>query len=642
MKRRDALKLGLGTAGAGLAARAGAQDLPVVETDQWETFPQSGLVFPDNFEPSIVRAPSPPAAPFTVPLNIMPIASPVEPAVYDPPVEPARHQRFDDFPPQKFYREILSEFRWKYHTDPPYGDGSGATGRDGDPDVGSWHWGFNGITPGETYHARYGEPVFLRRENFLPPLGTGNVNFAVPSPTIHLHNAHTASESDGLPQDFFNPGEFWDHHYANFPAGSPFEWEDENPEIMNTLWYHDHRLDFTATNVYAGFSGFYLLFDNLDSGDENDPNPKAFRLPSGDYDIPMILHDVQFDENGQVVWDFFTPSPEPKDKPADVGNFQGTLDTYFPARQQYTTNGMIGDMYTVNRIIRPYLDVDRRKYRFRILNGGPSRLYRLKLQVIPAGGGEPYFDTMWALSNDGNLYERPLELDELEIWVANRVDAVIDFSKYEAGDKLRLVNVLESRDDGAGPTGFTIQNITDEDAVIEFRPLPGDVEDPSRIPEYMRQLPTIDMREVKRERLFVFDYDNGLWTVNGRLMDPNRVDAEIEQGSAEIWTFRSTGSSWAHPVHTHFEEFQIIEKNGRPIRDGNVLRARKDVVQLGPQDEVVFFSRWRDFLGKHVMHCHNVVHEDHAMMIRWDIVPSKKGKKRKNQRADGGKPNKKG
>lgn len=642
MKRRDALKLGLGTAGAGLAARAGAQDLPVVETDQWDTFPQSGLVFPDNFEPAIVRAPSPPATPFAVPLNIMPVATPVDPAAYDPPIEPARHQRFDDFPPQKFYREIMSEFRWKYHTDAPYGDGTGATGRDGDPDVGSWHWGFNGITPGETYHARYGEPVFLRRENFLPPLGTGNVNFAVPSPTIHLHNAHTGSESDGLPQDFFNPGEFWDHHYANFPAGSPFEWEDENPEIMNTLWYHDHRLDFTATNVYAGFSGFYLLFDNLDSGDENDPNPKAFRLPSGDYDIPMVLHDVMFDENGQAVWDFFTPSPEPKDTPADVGNFQGTLDTYFPTRQQYTTNGMIGDMYTVNRIIRPYLDVDRRKYRFRILNGGPSRLYSLKLLVLPAGGGDPYFDTMWALSNDGNLYERPLELDQLDIWVANRVDAVIDFSKYEAGDRVRLVNVLQSRTDGAGPTGYIIENLTDEDGVIEFRPRPGDVEDPSRIPEYMRSLPTIDMSEVKRERLFVFDYDNGLWTVNGRLMDPNRVDVEIEQGSAEIWTFRSSGKSWAHPVHTHFEEFQIIEKNGRPIRDGDVLKARKDVVQLGPMDEVVFFSRWRDFLGKHVMHCHNVVHEDHAMMIRWDIVPGKKSKKKKNQRAATGSESKKG
>jgi len=106
-------------------------------------------------------------------------------------------------------------------------------------------------------------------------------------------------------------------------------------------------------------------------------------------------------------------------------------------------------------------------------------------------------------------------------------------------------------------------------------------------------------------------------------MDPNRVDAKIEQGSAEIWTFRNEGNAWAHPVHTHFEEFQILEVNGRPPTA--VERARKDVVSLGPGDEVKFFSRWRDFLGKHVMHCHNVVHEDHAMMIRWDIVEPGQG-----------------
>ena len=111
-----------------------------------------------------------------------------------------------------------------------------------------------GITPGMTYHCRYGDPVFVRRINKLPPVGAGNVRFALPSPTIHLHNAHTASESDGIPQDYINPGEFWDHQYCNFPAGY------DKRETLSTLWYHDHRLDFTAPNVYAGLNGFYLLF----------------------------------------------------------------------------------------------------------------------------------------------------------------------------------------------------------------------------------------------------------------------------------------------------------------------------------------------------------------------------------------------
>jgi FtsP/CotA-like multicopper oxidase with cupredoxin domain len=613
IKRRDALRLGLVGAGAGLAGAARAQ----VETNQWSTpTPQTGLVFPDTFEPSIIARPSPPVEAFTAPLHVMRIADPINPATLDPAPEPERHQRYDEFEPQKFYREVISEFQWKYHWAAPYGDGvEGNIGRMGNPDIGSWSWGFNGQVPGETYHAHYGEPIFLRRENDLPDVGFANVDFALSSVTIHLHNAHTASESDGIPQDFFNPGEFWDHHYANFPAGF------DKREVMNTLWYHDHRLDFTATNVYAGLSGFYLLFDEYDSGDEYDTNEKAFRLPSGEFDIPLILHDVQFDEHGQVVWDFFNPSPEPFDQlpgdnEQDVGNSSGAQNMFGPTIQSFTTNGMVGDRFTVNRVIQPYHDVIRRKYRFRILNGGPSRLYTIFLQVVPEVG-DPYFDPITVISTDGNLLETPQVHESISVWVAQRHDIVVDFSKYEGGAKVRLINKLEIRPDGAGPTG---RQLDDGDGLIEFRVQAGDVFDPSRVPEFMRELPKIDMNEVRRERLFVFDYDNGLWTVNGRLMDPNRVDAAIEQGSAEIWTFRNAGNAWAHPIHTHFEEFQILERNGKPIAPEDAEKARKDVVSLGPNDEVKFFGRWRDFFGKHVMHCHNVVHEDHAMMIRWDIV----------------------
>lgn len=580
VQRRDALTLGLAAAGTGMMSKLARAAGPV---------PQSGLIFPQTFSPSIVERPSPPATPFLAPLNVMPVARPVDAASLSPPPDPRRHQRFNEFLPKKFYVQRIGEFRWQYHPEPPY-------------DQGTWSWGFNGITPGETFHAWYGEPVFVRRINELPPVGLGNARFPLPSVTIHLHNAHTASESDGIPQDFFNPGEFWDHHYANFPAGN------DPREIMNTLWYHDHRLDFTAPNVYAGLSGFYLLFDEKDSNNESDRSRRAFRLPSGKYDVPLILHDAQFDEQGQVVWDFFNPAPDP-------GNLTPTA--------LYTTNGMVGDRYTVNRTIQPHFKVERRKYRFRILNGGPSRLYQLSLRAESARGrkgrqGEKFV----VLSTDGNMLEEPLIKERIEVWVAQRHDVIVDFSNYKPGDHVYLVNHLEMREDGAGTTG---RELDEGDLVMRFDVVEARNGDPSRIPDELRALPPIDLRQVRKERLFVFDYDNGLWTVNGRLMDPNRVDASIEQGSAEIWTFRNAGNSWVHPIHTHFEEFQILEVNGKPIKKGDVLRSRKDVVSLGPNDEVKFYSRWRDFLGKYVMHCHNVVHEDHAMMIRWDIVPPGQG-----------------
>ncbi|MDV6345395.1 multicopper oxidase family protein [Nitrosomonas sp. Is37] len=573
-KRREFFKMALTAAGAGIATKAmnaGA-------------IPQSGLVFPQTFRPSIAEEPSPPVTPFIAPLFRIPIAQPV--ASIDPLPEPSAHQRYDEFLPQKFYQQVISEFLWKYHPEPPYNQGS-------------WSWGFNGMTPGETFHAKYGEPILVRRINNLPPVGNGNIKFALPSTTIHLHNGHTASESDGIPQDFFDPGQYWDYHYANFPAGH------DPREIMSTLWYHDHRLDFTAPNVYAGLTGFYLLFDELDSNNERDTNPNAFRLPSGEYDIPLILHDVKFDQNGQALWDFFNPAP--------TGGGH--------ASEHYTTNGMLGDRFTVNRTIQPYLKVEKRKYRFRILNGGPSRLYNLTLQAAKPSKGSAKGEKFIVISTDGNMLPQPVVQQNIEVWVAQRHDVIVDFSNFNVGEQVYLVNHLEMKDDGAGPTGRTSSG----DLIMRFDVVPAKGPDLSRIPDRLRELPPIDMSLVRKERLFVFDYTNGLWTINGLLMDPNRVDAKIEQGSAEIWTLRNEGNNWVHPIHTHFEEFQILEINGKPVRQGDVLKSRKDVVSLGPNMEMKFYSRWRDFLGKHVMHCHNVVHEDHAMMIRWDIVEPGQG-----------------
>ena len=581
-KRRDILKLGLTTVGAGLASKA--MNAGAV--------PQSGLVFPQTFRPSIHEEPSPAATPFVAPLFRMPIAQPVSASSIVPSPVGLAHQRYDEFLPKKFYTQVLSEFRWRYHPEPPYNQGS-------------WTWGFNGMSPGETFHANYGEPILVRRINNLPVVGAGNIKFALPSTSIHLHNGHTASESDGIPQDYFDSGYYWDYHYANFPAGN------DPREAMSTLWYHDHRLDFTGPNVYAGLTGFYLLFDELDSNNERDKNRHAFRLPSGEYDIPLILHDIKFDKDGQAVWDFSNPNHA--DSTGELGGL--TKHNW----NNYTTNGMLGDRFTVNRTIQPFLKVERRKYRFRILNGGPSRLYNLSLQAAKSSrrnsaNGENFI----VISTDGNLLPEPIVQKNIEVWVAQRHDVIVDFSNFRDGDQIYLVNHLEMKEDGTGPTGRDNAN---GDFIMRFDVVPVKGPDLSKIPDTLRELPPINMSLVRKERLFVFDYNNGLWTINGRLMDPNRVDAAIEQGSAEIWTLRNEGNSWVHPIHTHFEEFQILEINGKPVRKGDILKARKDVVSLGPNMEMKFYSRWRDFLGKHVMHCHNVVHEDHSMMIRWDIVP---------------------
>jgi len=159
---------------------------------------------------------------------------------------------------------------------------------------------------------------------------------------------------------------------------------------------------------------------------------------------------------------------------------------------------------------------------------------------------------------------------------------------------------------------------------MQFRVRRLEGPDNSRIPDFMRALPPVRLKEVVAEREWVFDHDMGLWTVNHEFMDPTKISAAPKQGTAEIWTFRNAGSSWAHPVHVHFEEFQVLEWNGRPPT--GVLRSRKDVATLGPNDSARVFYRFDDFQGRYVIHCHNNVHEDNAMMARWDIVPNGGGR----------------
>jgi FtsP/CotA-like multicopper oxidase with cupredoxin domain len=522
---------------------------------------------------------SPPVTAYSEPLFIPDALRPIDPASLAPQPLPSHHQRFEEFTPLKFYQQRITEGVWNYHTQlsalTPAQAGAAAG-------TGSLAWLYNGSTPGETLVARYGEPIFVRRYNDLPTADEVEMPIGYPAITTHLHNAHTASESDGYPMDFAVPGQHWDHHYAMMYARN-------NPrEALASLWYHDHMVDFTATNVYAGLSGMAIFYDHLDTGNENDRHRRALRLPgnmrfggnpgyANGYDISLILHDVRFDEQGN------------------------------PAYNVFDLDGHLGDLITVNRKVMPFLHVERRKYRFRIYDGGPSRFYELGLS-----DESPFF----IITNDGNLLEEPVAATSMVLGPANRQDVIIDFSRYSPGQTVEMLNIMEQIN-GQGPSGRRLEG-PERMPVMQFRVIDSNVEDNSRIPDFLRRLPRINLKDVVAEREWVFDHDMGLWSINGSFMDPTVVSAAPKQGTAEIWHFRNAGSSWAHPCHVHFEEFQVLEWNGK--KPTGILQSRKDVATLGPNDHVKVFYRFDDFVGRYVIHCHNNVHEDNAMMLRWDIT----------------------
>ncbi|NJD62253.1 MAG: bilirubin oxidase, partial [Deltaproteobacteria bacterium] len=434
--------------------------------------------------------------------------------------------------------------------------------------------------------SRYGKPVVHRVHNALPP---DNGGFGINQTSTHLHGGHVASESDGGPTHFYDANLFKDYHYPNVRAGfasnvpeSTLNGRTVPGDVFETqgfLWFHDHRFDFTSQNVYKGLVGFYTLFSDdihLDTGDET----SGLRLPSGEFDIPMVFADKTFDPStGKLFFDLFN------------------LD------------GVLGDKYSVNGKIQPYLEVKRRKYRFRLLDGGPSRVYEFFLST-----GQSFIQ----IANDGNLSPRPVFRRSVRIGVAERIDVIVDFSDATVGDRIYLQNRLEQLD-GRGPTGKIVAPAD----LVEFRVV-GDAVDDSVVPVTLLDLPDRNVPIAKR-REWKFDRSNGAWVVNGAFFDPDVISAFPKQNTAEIWTFTS-GGGWYHPIHFHLEEFQILSRDGAAPPVFEV--GRKDVVGIGENaigndniGETRVFLQFRDFLGDYPTHCHNTVHEDHAMMFRFEVVP---------------------
>jgi FtsP/CotA-like multicopper oxidase with cupredoxin domain len=440
------------------------------------------------------------------------------------------------------------------------------------------------MTPGPTYHARYGEPILVRRFNSLPPVGETRVPFALPSTSCHLQSGHTASESNGYLEDFIDPGEFWDHHYGCFPRGG------ESERRQSTLWYRDNRMDFAAANVYAGLAGFFLMFDDQDSGNENDPNPVSWRLPSGKYDVPLLLQDLRFAPDGQAA---FNP---------------------------FNVAGVLGDKYTVNRRIQPFFRVARRKYRLRILNGGPSRCYELHL--VHRERNIPFT----VLAGDGSFLPAPLQCDAVYLDAGQRVDVIVDFSGFSGGEQLYLRNRLFQAE-GEAPTG-RLSDPGPAESIMRFDVAGPQVSDPSRIPDILRQSPRTDVGVVRRRRTWAFGRGGGLWTVNGGVSDPNRAEAKVELGTAELWTFRNSEGR-RHAVHGDFAPFTLVEVNGIPFAPaaGGVFRGglQRDAVALGGADEATVYIKFDDFLGKYALQSSDLVLQDHGMMARWDVVPKGQG-----------------
>src|SRR5215471_15141603 len=563
LNRRDLFKMGLLTGAGYLVAKNGL-------SARWG----SGLI-------PALQAQSPSLTPFVQPMPIMPVKQAVTSLNPAPQVQPntaageARtrpHQALTQFPPQQLYTLTAQAAQISVHPNLP-------------PQT---LWTYDGFSPGPTFVSTYGKPVLVRNFNQLPPANQ-NGGFGLPSVTRHLHNGHTPSESDGFPCDFFENGFFWDQHYPMQYAGVLSDHQSTGGDIneaLCTLWYHDHRVAFTAQNTYKGLVGYHLFFNQFDTGDET----TGFRLPSfPQFDIPMVFADRNFDpQTHLLVFDMFA------------------LD------------GLLGDTFLVNGAVQPFLHVSPRRYRFRWLNVGPSRFFELFLTNL---NNLSATNSFFLVANDGNLLPAPVQVVSTRIGVAERVDVVIDFSPF-AGQTLYIENRLQQTtgkgpDDPAvilpaGQGNLLLQIQVGNNKNIKDNSLP-----PSQQTFY--QLPSTTPTPVVT-RTFKFDRLNGQWSINEQFMDCDTVRFTVTQNTVEHWVLTNLSGDWQHPIHIHLEEAQILSRNR--VAPPNFERSRKDIFQLHQGERIELFYRFRDWTGRYPIHCHNTVHEDHAMMMRWEIQPT--------------------
>ncbi|MEQ1804779.1 MAG: multicopper oxidase domain-containing protein [Burkholderiaceae bacterium] len=536
-----------------------------------------------------------------------------------------------------FYR-IVSEVRSvKFHSQLPateiwgYSDGNLPAGQ-------SWNYALGPTFTRPLASTPYSGTV-VRHENKLPS-AQDHVGFGEPRTTVHMHGGHHPARSDGYPVDTpllggkvtFARNEHFDYVY---PLLDPGDLDDLNgdttprrdpTERPSTLWYHDHILDFTAQNVYRGLAGFFLVFDNArepdpalrkhvrDIGNETmaptADMPNLLQLPSNNttdgsydydktFDIPMVVQEKTFGPNGELVYDVFNQ------------------------------DGFLGEQYLVNGMVQPYLPVKRRKYRFRFLNGSNARIYQLFL-VDKNGRSYP----MTQIATEGGLLSRALVRPSFMLSMAERVEMVIDFSAfpYPQFSELYLENRLVQVD-GRGPKGtFEKPELAPRGTQILKFQLGAAVADPSRVPQSLRPFSPIEAEKLSGApiRNFLFERRNGLWVINGQVAgDLGVAVATPTSGRGEIWRFINKSGGWWHPIHVHSEYMRVIKRNGKAPFDGtgvdlgqSVERdglAKKDTIVLGPNSEVEVFVEFRDFKGPWVFHCHNIEHEDHAMMARFDV-----------------------
>ncbi len=446
---------------------------------------------------------------------------------------------------------------------------------------------------GPIIKVRRGQKIRIRFRNQLPE-----------ETIVHWHGMHVPEQYDGHPKDVINTGESYIYEF----------------EVMNragTYWFHPHPDGRTGPQVYYGLTGLFLVTD------EEEQN---LILPTGEFDIPVIIQDRTFDQENQLI--YLT---------------RGHMDRM---------TGFLGNQILVNGQPSKVLSLKSDcVYRLRLLNGSNSRIYKLGWS-----DGRP----LTAIGVDGSLLPAPKELPYIMLGPAERVDLWVDLRNMSEGTELTMNSLsfpsmgmmggrgmmgrtgMMGGDSSALPEGshYPIFNIHINGTGSTHLPLPD------KLADFQPNTAT-SAHNRNNPRVFTFAMQGMEWTINGRTWETNGVAEEekVKLGSTEVWELINSGTSgrggmmggrgmmgnmmrMAHPIHLHQVQFNILSRNidgvdpelWDVVKDGFIDEGWQDTILLLPGMRAKIIMIFKNYTGLFLYHCHNLEHEDMGMMRNFEIV----------------------
>ena len=456
-----------------------------------------------------------------------------------------------------YYRVTMHEIHQKVHRDLP------ATRL----------WGFNSSSPGPIFETRSGQGLLVEWVNELPvkhflPIDYNLHGAERDKPevrcVIHLHGGKTPPASDGYPESWVVPGKSLFCHYPN-------------QQDAALLFYHDHTMGINRLNIYAGLQGLFVIRDQTEA---------ALNLPSGAYEIPLLLYDRFLRNDGQLE---YPVSPDPK----------------APWVPEIYSNAMLA-----NGKLSPYLDVEPRRYRFRVMNGSNARFFRISFgDLLP----------MQVIGADQGLLAAAVTMKRVLLGPAERADLVFDFSAH-AGEKILLKS--------------------DSFDIMQFRVAQAGGKDTSLPPQRLRQVDRIpEMKAVKTRRLTLDESLDGLQESMGMTLNKTPWHMPVTErpvlDTTEIWELVNLTED-THPIHLHLVRFQILDRRpfdkfayqdkgelhfyGPAVAPGLDESGWKDTVRCEPGVVTRIIVPFEGYTGRYVWHCHILEHEDNEMMRPYEVI----------------------